>query len=195
MCKSIVHMMQDLELRRSTALTRPSTAAERPAAAVQERPATSGAECATTKPLISLPIPVDRTLPIPAGMPSVDCQPNQWAPLLRDEKSRRDWVERELDACCASYDSFVMTSSISWMQRVLEGEKALRSECAKKLRDIEKKLAALKNPGWWPASASPGSQSEEHLLKKKQELNKELDLHSKQVGRGKKHKTHNVGGC
>lgn len=104
MCKSIVHMMQDLELRRSTALTRPSTAAERPAAAVQERPATSGAECATTKPLISLPIPVDRTLPIPAGMPSVDCQPNQWAPLLRDEKSRRDWVERELDACCASYD-------------------------------------------------------------------------------------------
>lgn len=29
----------------------------------------------------------------------VECQPNQAAPLLRDEKSRREWVERELDIC------------------------------------------------------------------------------------------------
>ena len=67
-------------------------------------------------------------------------------------------------------------------QRVLEGEKAQRSECARKLRDVERKLAALKNPSWWPASASPGSQSEQLLLRQKQELNRQLDLHSKQVG-------------
>ena len=33
----------------------------------------------------------------PAG---VECQPNAAAPLLRDEKARREWVEHELDMCC-----------------------------------------------------------------------------------------------
>ena len=33
----------------------------------------------------------------PAG---VECQPNAAAPLLRDEKARRDWLEHELDMCC-----------------------------------------------------------------------------------------------
>lgn len=32
--------------------------------------------------------------------PGLDLQPNHMAPLLRDEKSRRDWIERELDICC-----------------------------------------------------------------------------------------------
>lgn len=31
----------------------------------------------------------------------VECQPNPHAPLLRDEKARKTWVELELDACCA----------------------------------------------------------------------------------------------
>ena len=30
----------------------------------------------------------------------VEVQPNGGAPLLRDEKARRDWVEHELDMCC-----------------------------------------------------------------------------------------------
>ena len=30
----------------------------------------------------------------------VECQPSASAPLLRDEKARRDWVERELEFCC-----------------------------------------------------------------------------------------------
>lgn len=64
---------------------------------------------------------------------------------------------------------------------MLEGEKALRSECARKLREVEKKMAALKNPGWWPVSASPGSQTEQQLLRQKQELHRQLDAHSKQV--------------
>jgi len=33
----------------------------------------------------------------PAG---VECQPNAAAPLLRDEKARREWLEHELDMCC-----------------------------------------------------------------------------------------------
>ena len=31
---------------------------------------------------------------------SIEVQPNNLAPLLRDEKARRDWVEQELDICC-----------------------------------------------------------------------------------------------
>lgn len=30
----------------------------------------------------------------------VECQPNAGAPLLRDEKGRREWLENELDMCC-----------------------------------------------------------------------------------------------
>jgi len=29
-----------------------------------------------------------------------EAQPNNSAPLLRDEKSRQQWVENELDMCC-----------------------------------------------------------------------------------------------
>jgi hypothetical protein len=39
--------------------------------------------------------------PRPAAANSgVEVQPNGGAPLLRDEKARRDWVEHELDMCC-----------------------------------------------------------------------------------------------
>jgi hypothetical protein len=43
-----------------------------------------------------------------------------------DEASRREWVEAELDACTASYE----------LQKVLEGEKAMRSEAARQLREV-----------------------------------------------------------
>lgn len=33
-----------------------------------------------------------------------ECQPNPMAPLLRDEKGRREWVEGELDAHCATFE-------------------------------------------------------------------------------------------
>lgn len=33
-----------------------------------------------------------------------EVQPNAQAPLLRDERSRREWVEAELDAYCSSYE-------------------------------------------------------------------------------------------
>lgn len=38
-------------------------------------------------------------LPPASSAPKLDCQPNASAPLLRDEKSRKDWIDRELDIC------------------------------------------------------------------------------------------------
>ena len=35
----------------------------------------------------------------PANSNKLDCQPNATAPLLRDEKSRKEWIDRELDSC------------------------------------------------------------------------------------------------
>lgn len=30
----------------------------------------------------------------------VEAQPNSTAPLLRDDKARKDWIEHEVDMCC-----------------------------------------------------------------------------------------------
>ncbi len=43
----------------------------------------------------------------------VECQPNNAAPLLRDEKGRREWIEHELDLSCQvcilwDYDSVLL---------------------------------------------------------------------------------------
>lgn len=38
--------------------------------------------------------------PAPSKASGVEAQPNNTAPLLRDERARRDWVEHELDFCC-----------------------------------------------------------------------------------------------
>ena len=35
-----------------------------------------------------------------AGTPGVEAVPNSGAPLLRDERARREWLEHELDMCC-----------------------------------------------------------------------------------------------
>lgn len=40
----------------------------------------------------------ERAASLSKSATGVECQPN--APLLRDEKSRRDWIEHELDMCC-----------------------------------------------------------------------------------------------
>lgn len=99
----------------------------------------------------------------------LDVQPNPAAPLLRDERSRARWVEHELEACCAAYD----------LQKVLEGEKAERAEAAKQLQAVERKLAALRNPGWWPSAppgaGSPGTPSEERLLERRARLQEEME--------------------
>ena len=53
------------------------------------------------------------------------------------------------------------------LQKVVEGERAQRSEVQRQLREVETALAALKNPEWWPghmvrcvasaASVTPGA--------------------------------------
>ena len=35
-----------------------------------------------------------------SGPQGIEVQPNNAAPLLRDEKARREWVEQELDMAC-----------------------------------------------------------------------------------------------
>ncbi len=93
--------LQEMETRRSHAISRPATAAsDRPTTA----PALATGPAGPARPPAPSALAVERSASVLGGPLSVDCQPNQMAPLLRDEKSRRDWVERELDACCASYD-------------------------------------------------------------------------------------------
>jgi len=36
----------------------------------------------------------------PGGPPGPECQPNAGAPLLRDERARREWLEHELGLAC-----------------------------------------------------------------------------------------------
>ena len=64
------------------------------------------------------------------------------------------------------------------VQRVVEGEKAQRAEAAKQLQATERRLAAVRNPSWWPTGPgtdSHGQPTEQGLLHRKATL---------QVGRG-----------
>jgi kinesin family protein 4/21/27 len=97
------------------------------------------------------------------------------AAAMADEPTRREWVESELDTCCSSYE----------LQKVLEGEKAMRSEAARQLREVERRLAALKNPQWW-GSSSTGAASEREggediLLKKSARLATAAEKHGRQI--------------
>lgn len=38
--------------------------------------------------------------PLHMNSNGIEAQPNSMAPLLRDEKARREWIEHELDMCC-----------------------------------------------------------------------------------------------
>jgi Kinesin motor domain len=104
-----------------------------------------------------------------AGSPAVV------AAAMADESTRREWVESELDTCCSSYE----------LQKVLEGEKAMRSEAARQLREVERRLAALKNPQWWGSSntnaASEREGGEDLLLKKRARLATAAEKHGRQI--------------
>ena len=68
---------------------------------------------------------------------------------------------------------------------MLEGEKALRSEAARQLREVERRLASLKNPQWWGGPARDGSAereySEDILLKKRARLVGSAEKHGRQI--------------
>lgn len=81
-----------------------------------------------------------------------------------------EWVESELDSCCSSIE----------LQKVLEGEKASRSEVARELRQVEKRIAALKNPKWW--GLSPGMNKDQKQLEQlKRSLLEKSEYHGKQI--------------
>jgi hypothetical protein len=70
------------------------------------------------------------------------------------------------------------------LQRVLEGEKALRSDATRQLKEVEKKLVSLRSPGVAlssPMPAPPGS--ERNLEADKTLLQDQIKAHSAQVGR------------
>ncbi len=90
------------------------------------------------------------------------------APLPSD---LAEWVESELDSCCSSFE----------LQKVVEGEKAARSEVARELRKVEKKLAALKNPKWWGLPSPGGNKDEESLEQLKRDLQKKAEIHGREI--------------
>ena len=160
----------------------------------------------------------------PAG---VECQPNAAAPLLRDEKARREWVEHELDMCCQvsthkpctrrgaaagegpllpilmpsnAKSSTLLARSCTcccWcrdtccearheisdgvsasgaaqsfeLARVLDGEKAMRTEAARRKADVDRRLAQA-------AADSAGAAA---LQAEQSALNAQLQQHSGQV--------------
>ncbi|GMH44881.1 hypothetical protein BSKO_12838 [Bryopsis sp. KO-2023] len=100
---------------------------------------------------------------------TVECQPNQGAPLLRDEKSRREWLERELDVCNQSWD----------LKRILDAEVEQRKHASKELREIEKRLEHLENPTLSPKGIR--DESREKILTRKAELEQKCVVHSQEI--------------
>ena len=82
-----------------------------------------------------------------------------------------EWLENELDSCCSSIE----------LQKVLEGEKAARSEVARDLRQVEKKLAALKNPKWWGVLSPGANKDQKALEQQKRDLLKKAEVHGKEI--------------
>ena len=203
--------MEDRQQRLAHA--RPGTAAAAAAAPAAERPFTAPAAggAAGHPPRPPTGAGVERSAASASAAPGSaaaaataeqEVQPNAMAPLLRDERSRREWMEAELDAYCSSYElqvrwagvgarragrprlSCALGASAAPVQRitraarqsrgrkegrraelpspplahlarpqkVAEGERAQRSECQRKLREVERALAALRNPEWWGAA-------------------------------------------
>ena len=109
--------------------------------------------------------------------PKSDEEDDLWSPRnakdldVTDPAKIRRWIDAELDSCTYSYD----------LRTVLEGEKAMRSSVAKQLREVEKRLAAIRNPGWWNARSSSSNWDERKLLEKQTQLKKEQEIHSKEI--------------
>jgi hypothetical protein len=90
---------------------------------------------------------------------------------LQDSEFRREWVEAELEACYFSHE----------LQRQLETEKSLRSQASRQLREVERRLAALKAPDWYGTMKVKGSMNEMALLDKRKRLEDRLKVHGQQI--------------
>ncbi|KAL6783888.1 KIN4 [Auxenochlorella protothecoides x Auxenochlorella symbiontica] len=178
-----LHRLQALSAKQQAVLRRKTEEAEAARRRLKEmeerrvRALTPRERPGGTPPLSEGPCPAWWTPPPPASDnagPDPPCQPHALAPLLRDERARRAWVERELEACCAAGD----------LQRVLEGELVQRSAAARRLREVEAALAARRNPAWWPASlaaAAGAGPSEAELLAERRALAGRRDAHGRAI--------------
>jgi hypothetical protein len=152
--------LKELEDRRSRPVRLQEAGAEAPAEPAQPREPRSKLQRERVTPP-----------PLEAEHSDVACIPNSTAPMLRDDRSRREWVDSELDSCNASHE----------LQRVLEGEKALRTEAARRLREVERRLAALQNPDWWAGEIVGGGLDGNALQSKKAKLSAAVERHSKAI--------------
>lgn len=90
---------------------------------------------------------------------------------FRSESAVTEWLESELDSCCSSIQ----------LQKILDGEKAARMDAARQLRDVERKLAAVKNPHWWGKISSSPSSGEKSLKERQKMLTEKSCTHGKQI--------------
>ena len=84
---------------------------------------------------------------------------------------------------CLSYvKAWVAVPQSFDVQRVLEGEKALRSDAARRLRDVEKRLAVHRNPSLILSSPlHPPGGRDDPLEQQRAELQTSIKHHSNQV--------------
>ena len=57
----------------------------------------------------------------------VECQPNNAAPLLRDERARREWVDSELDQACQVRVESRQQHASGWQPALVQSQDALCS--------------------------------------------------------------------
>lgn len=101
---------------------------------------------------------------------SAESRPESAQMRFKQPEDVNEWIESELDACCSSIE----------LQKVLEGEKASRTEVARELRQVERKIAALKNPRWWGLSPG-GNKDAKQLEEKKKALLEQSERHGQQI--------------
>ncbi|KAG2444138.1 hypothetical protein HYH02_009078 [Chlamydomonas schloesseri] len=127
---------------------------------------------------------------------TVEMQPNIAAPVLRTDKDRREWLQKELELCNMS----------SEFRKVIDGELAQRAEASRKLKELEKRLTLLDqlspssplllagstispmtplSPATAAAAgalaAGGGAEARQQLLAKKKELEDKVAYHNAQI--------------
>lgn len=100
---------------------------------------------------------------------AVECQPNLHAPLLKDDKSRREWLEREINMCNRSWD----------LRRILDGEIAMRTDACRQLHEVEKRLLLLERPEI--ANSPSQAESHEKLEVFKRKMEETIAMHSSHI--------------
>jgi len=95
----------------------------------------------------------------------------------KTEAARREWIEKELE----------MENQVLDMQRVLDGELALRGECARQLAEIRRQLTAVQHPellspgSFPPMATKDGAESEDALAGEEVRLEEAIKEHSRQI--------------